>query len=297
MLEDEALVGIVTEADFLTLLVDRLTGQRAATWRDLPVNYYLSDPVVSLSADDRLERAAEILEREAISAVVVMDTGQMVGILTATDILAELAPPPAQAHGAGDQNRPLAGPPVSERVVGDVMTRGVVTVHAHDALPRAAAALLEHEVHRAVVVEGDRPIGLFSRSDCVPAVRDLGLTAPLSRYVTPLAFAVDVNEPRSTGLALLEHSDLHNVLVRDGGWPVGIFGQLEAISHRDAPLDQPVGLAMSASVICLAADLPLCRAAAQMSALGARLCVAQGQDGVQGVATATDFTRACAELA
>src|SRR5581483_6001024 len=49
--------------------------------------------------------------------------------------------------------------------VGEIMTRDVITVSPADTVERAVRLMVEHEIGSVVVVDGDRPVGVFTERD------------------------------------------------------------------------------------------------------------------------------------
>ncbi len=91
VLEHGHLVGIVTDRD-----LREAAPSRATTLSVFELNYLLSRllvrdvmkaPVVTVSPDDPIERAALLMNERKFSGLPVMDNGMLVGILTITDLL------------------------------------------------------------------------------------------------------------------------------------------------------------------------------------------------------------------
>lgn len=72
---------------------------------------------------------------------------------------------------ANVQERDLLG----EHTVGEAMTRGLVALPPDTPVSEAARYLLEQEVHRVLVMEEDRLLGVVSTTDLVRAVAEHGL--------------------------------------------------------------------------------------------------------------------------
>ncbi len=74
-------VGILTERDFVT----RIAGEekQLAT----PLSEVMSKPLLSISPDKTVWEAAEIMKNSEIHKVVVQDGNNLVGIVTATDLI------------------------------------------------------------------------------------------------------------------------------------------------------------------------------------------------------------------
>lgn len=103
-----------------------------------------------------LGEAARKMVAEDISALVVVDaqTGALVGLLSRTDVL--------RAHLALDQ--------WVEGLTQDYMSTTVITVQPDDLLGDVAQHLLQHQIHRVVVVRPEengppRPVAVVSAAD------------------------------------------------------------------------------------------------------------------------------------
>lgn len=112
--------------------------------------------VFACAPDCTLREAAEHMTRREISALVVTDAaGDLQGIITRTDLI--------RAH--------LSHEDWKKRRVGDHMTREVVTVTPQALLKDVAAQMLDHHIHRVVVIQPEdgrrRPVAVVSGSDLV----------------------------------------------------------------------------------------------------------------------------------
>ncbi len=120
-----------------------------------------------------------------VSGVPVLSEGKVVGVVARSDIvkqisvaraLAELIEAPDRAASGiaapGVDDSVLdarAGLIVAERIakltVGDVMTDAVVSVEPSTPLPEVAARMVEHGIHRLLVVEDGKLMGIISSLD------------------------------------------------------------------------------------------------------------------------------------
>ena len=121
----------------------------------------MSSPVITVSPDKRLKEVAELLVSNGISAVPVVDDGELVGIVSEADLVPlELAPDP-RAHLA-----PLADPPVDlPRVAAEVMTRAVVALHEDADAAEAGRLMLDRRIKSIPVVRGRQVVGIVARRD------------------------------------------------------------------------------------------------------------------------------------
>jgi predicted transcriptional regulator len=101
-----------------------------------------------LAADAPLTRAVEALAERQISGAPVCDaSGKIVGMFTKTDL--------ADYYGSAHE----------ARVVGEVMTPTVVSIHPDDEMERAVKLMAFEGVHRLLVLDGDRLEGIVTSMD------------------------------------------------------------------------------------------------------------------------------------
>lgn len=82
ILENEKIVGIVTERDILR----RVLSQSKSL--DTKIKEVMTKNVITISPDEKIEKAAEIMTENKIKKLPVVDGNKLVGIITLTDIVA-----------------------------------------------------------------------------------------------------------------------------------------------------------------------------------------------------------------
>ena len=151
-----------------------------ATARDL-----MQAKVVQLEADLAIERAIEILEENRISGAPVIDAGRLVGILSARDIARTEHIREGRLDGERHEYE-LAdvGVPFDEedyvpstsdysprvldgKTVRDWMNPSILSVDPDTTLGELGKKMVESRVHRLLVVEKDRLVGIVSAFDVV----------------------------------------------------------------------------------------------------------------------------------
>lgn len=94
VVQNGKLIGIVTDRD-----LKEATPSKATTLSIYELNYLLSklvvkdvmrSPVITVRMDDPIEQAALLMEEHRISGLPVLDNGNLVGILTITDLMRAL---------------------------------------------------------------------------------------------------------------------------------------------------------------------------------------------------------------
>jgi CBS domain-containing protein len=137
----------------------------------------MSSPVVCVPPDMPLKEVADLLVTRAISAVPVVERGELVGIISEADLVPlELTPDP-RAHLI-----PPAEPPAHlPKVAAEAMTREVVALPEEADVAEAGRLLLERRVKSIPVLRGRRVVGIVARRDllAVLARRDQDIAGDL----------------------------------------------------------------------------------------------------------------------
>lgn len=139
----------------------------------------LSKNVVTVSADDTLQTALELMSENRLTALPVIDGwGHCAGILSASDIVEITRNINEEIYdlGRGDEasyqwlRDNLAEHDMARRIVDEFMTENLATVTAERSLPEAAAEMLRHRVHRLPVVDKEgKLLGIISTMDILTA--------------------------------------------------------------------------------------------------------------------------------
>lgn len=139
----------------------------------------LSKHVITVSADDTLQTALELMAENRLTALpVVNGQGYCAGILSASDIVEMTRNINEEMHdlGRGDEasyqwlRDNLADHDMARRTVNEFMTDNPATVTADCTLPEAAAEMLRHRVHRLPVVgRKGKLLGIISTMDILTA--------------------------------------------------------------------------------------------------------------------------------
>ena len=142
--------------------------------KDLMVEEVMTHLVVTLRPEDRIADAAKRLLLNRISGAPVVGEGRLLGVVSEADLLKAFTPP--TRRGSSPAPYPLMselirGTPRLEApysTVGDVMTKGVVTIGPSDSIWEAASLIDRHGVRRLPVVDEEGfVIGILARSDLV----------------------------------------------------------------------------------------------------------------------------------
>lgn len=130
---------------------------------NVKVQELMAGSVVTVQPHTSVDRVRSMLARNKVGAVPVVDSdGRPVGIVSSTDLARDLKP----------------GSPISS-----VMTEKVYTVPKYDDVSTAARIMRNHRIHRVVVTDEQKVVGVISAFDLLELVegrRFVAKNAPTS---------------------------------------------------------------------------------------------------------------------
>lgn len=134
------------------------------------------DPI-TVTEDVSVRDAAKLMAERRVGALPVVREGSLVGIVTEGDLIMQdvkvqfptyihlldgfIMYPPAAARFETELKKAVGA------TVGDVMTRKPVTVAADAPMEDVATLMVDKDVSRVPVMDGDRLVGIVSKSDIV----------------------------------------------------------------------------------------------------------------------------------
>ncbi len=127
------------------------------------VKNWMTSNTVTLSSNVALPDAYDFMLKNKLRRVPVMDNGVLVGIVTLGDL--RRGDPPV----GFDLDMFKTVEKLSKMEVHQVMTRNVHTISPTESLVDAAHLMLKHSIRVLPVLDGDKLVGVISRSDILRA--------------------------------------------------------------------------------------------------------------------------------
>jgi CBS domain-containing protein len=252
---------------------------------DVPIRDCMSTAPHSVGPDALLPEVERLLRDVGVSGVPIVDAGlRPLGVLSRTDLLQAGAAPAA----TGASSAPLTLP---ERRVGDIAHGRALCVPVDARLSEAVRVMRAERVHRVLVTEGGRLCGVVSVWDAMRVLASARIARPIGTLMS--SPVITVTPELSAGIAIerLRAARVHGLIVVEHGWPIGVFGQEEALGAELWPAPTTVEQWFSAAVLNLPSSMAAHRAAAQACAMQARDIAVMDLEGIHGIVTASDFLR------
>jgi CBS domain-containing protein len=155
------------------------------------------------------DEVLEILKSKHISGVPIVKNGELVGIVTRTDMLKN----------------------PEEEQIAILMTRNPITITSDKSIVDAARLILDNNIRRLPVVDDGHLIGLVTIADIVGAMGRLNITTPISDYIGNHVVSVWSETPLSVVGEIMELADVKAVPILDSMLKlVGVASDKDLIS-------------------------------------------------------------------
>lgn len=138
---------------------------------------------ISVQADQPVSEAAQVLRKNKISGMPVLDGERLVGIVSESDLLRLLSveedsgnlwlPSPFEVFEVPFRDlvkwEKMRGSieEIPKKKVADVMSRNLHEVRPDDTVEEAASIMTRHRINRLPVVEDGRLVGIVTRGDII----------------------------------------------------------------------------------------------------------------------------------
>jgi CBS domain-containing protein len=157
--DEEAIVGVISVRDLVRYFIDSEGGpirNLDNVFRPLSVLRVLMQTTMETIASERtVLEAGQTMAEKRIGSLLVLEAGDMVGIVTETDVVRKVI---------------AAGLPASSTSVGAVMNAPLIQIDIDDSARDASRLMAEKRIRHVAVTEDHKVVGLLSVRDLVRVV-------------------------------------------------------------------------------------------------------------------------------
>jgi CBS domain-containing protein len=157
--DDDVVVGIVSERDFVRTVADITTSKS--------VNKYMSDKVVTASPDISVGEATRTMIEKGFRRIPIVKEDVLLGIVTASDIMRYL--------GSGEIFQKLMTGDVSDAFqvpLKSLILRDIVWTNSSIDIGEAAALMLKNKVGALPIIDDGELCGIITERDIIKALVD-----------------------------------------------------------------------------------------------------------------------------
>ncbi|NTU99945.1 MAG: CBS domain-containing protein [Methanoregulaceae archaeon] len=176
----------------------------------MKVEDFMTTEVVSVEIPGNRDDVLKILKRTGISGVPVLKDGRLVGIITRKDLLRK----------------------ADETQLGLLMTPDPATVSPDATIEEAARAMIDQDVRRLPVVDGESLVGLISVADLISAIAQLRIKEEIKDRYTSQTYALWEETPLPLVARIMEISGFEAIPILDSeSRLLGIVSERDLIRH------------------------------------------------------------------
>jgi len=221
---DGRIIGVITDFDLLAGEWLSADPQSLEVMRGLTAGDLMSSPVASIEASATIKEASQRLVQEGIRRLLVTEQGKPVGVISVSDIVAQIGS--AERLGRGQ--------------VGDVMSDAYLVCRDKTPVTAAARAMTSAGWRSVVVVDAmGHPLGVVSGLDMLPvcAEKDCQQVTVSEIMHPPLAIPINASLQEAANL-LIEHH-YHRLIVVDpeqpDAMPLGVISTFDIVAEMARP--------------------------------------------------------------
>jgi len=161
--EKNNLVGFITDQAIIHTVV-------SAEWGKTPVAKIMTRAPQTIEANRSVGAVLSIMREFGISHVPIMERGQLSGIISIQDILANLYFPPKRM-GSND----FAGDTINTLGIAakGIMNTPVITVDPQKSLKACEATMQKHDISCLCIIDGERLVGIVTKLDFLEPISQL----------------------------------------------------------------------------------------------------------------------------
>lgn len=242
----------------------------------------MSKHVVTISPDQTMVHAAQMMSDSNISCIVVVDNDSVAGILTETDFLMRLG---------GKDRTDLARVKVAE-----IMSSPVETVSADMSVFDASLVMSDKHVKRLPILSEGRLVGIVTQTDLVRALTSYGMWREVAQIMTSDVAAVQKNVTVAEAAKIMAERNISGIVAMEANKPVGILTERDLLKRVIALQKDPAKIklqeVMSSPVISVPPSYSVFSVSKIMNKMHVRRLIITDDEYLCGIVTQTDIFRA-----
>ena len=249
-----------------------------SSWTWLNVGDVMSNEVATICPDEIVSSAAKIMSDKKVSCLVVMDQGNVAGIITETDVLRRIG------------NK---GKDIYHAKLGRIMSIPVVTVTSDVSVLQASKIMGRKHIKRLPVMEKDKLVGIVTQTDLVRALTSYGMWRDVSEIMNRNIAGVQMDDSVADAVEIMTSRGISCILVMDGDNVVGILTGKDLLGRVVALQKDPARTRMKEVMSSLVTSVPytfsVFSASKLMEEMNIRRLVVMKDKHLCGIVTQTDI--------
>ncbi len=249
-----------------------------SSWNWLNVGDVMSKEVATISSEETVISAAKIMSDSKISCLVVVDNGNVAGIVTETDVLRRVG-------GKGKD--------IYWTKLGRIMSAPVESITSDLSVLEASKIMGVKHIKRLPIINEGKLAGIVTQTDLVRALTSYGLWRDVSEIMSRNIAGVQIHASVAEAAEIMTSRMLSCIIVMDGDDVAGILTEKDMLGRVVALQRDPAGTrmkeVMSSPVKSVPWNFSVFSASRIMEEANIRRLVITRNKSICGVVTQTDI--------
>jgi signal transduction histidine kinase/CBS domain-containing protein len=253
-------------------------GLVVSSWAWLSVGDVMNKEVATISLEEKVASAAKMMSDNRISCLVVMDAGNVAGIITETDVLRRI----------GNKSNDLYRTKLSQ-----IMSSPVESASSDLSILHASKIMGRKHIKRLPIMEKGKLVGIVTQTDLVRALTSYGMWRDVSEIMTRNIASVQTDANVADAAEIMTVRKISCIIVMDGNNVAGILTEKDLLGRVVALQRNPANIrmeeVMSFPVTSVPHNLSVFSASKLMEEMNIRRLVVMKDKRLCGVVTHTDI--------
>lgn len=249
---------------------------QSRTW--LETGEVMSTDVATISSDEMVVTAAQMMSERDISCIVVVDEEKITGILTEADLLHK---------GAAE------GKNINKMKVSQVMSSPVHCADSNVSVLEASRDMESRGIRRLPIIDRGRLVGIITQTDLIRILMTYGMWRDVSEIMTLNVSGVDRKATVAEAARTMATKKISSSAVIEDGKVVGIFTERDMLKKIIALKKDPdhvkVEKVMSSPVVSVSGDCSVLSASKILEKNKIRKLVVIDDGQLRGILSQTDI--------
>jgi PAS domain S-box-containing protein len=249
-----------------------------SSWNWLNVGDVMSKEVATISPEETVISAAKIMSDNKISCLVVVDSGNVEGIITETDVLRRI----------GSNSKDFY-----RTKLGRIMSSPVESVTSDLSVLEASKIMGARHIKRLPIIDEGKLVGIVTQTDLVRALTSYGLWRDVSEIMSRNIAGIQMHASVAEAAEIMTSRRISCIMVMDGDDVAGVLTEKDMLGRvvalqRD-PANTRIEEVMSSPATSVPSHFSVFSAGRIMEEMNIRRLVVMKDKHFCGVVTQTDI--------
>jgi PAS domain S-box-containing protein len=241
----------------------------------------MTKDVATVCSGTSIVSAAKIMSDKNISCIIILDNGDISGIITETDLL---------KRAVADGND------FCKMTIEQVMSTPVRSLPHNLSILDASRIMEAEKIRRLVIMEDERLVGIITQTDIVRALTSYSMWKNVEALMTSDVAAISCSATVKEAAELMAFRDISCLVAMDNNTVAGIFTERDllkrVISLKRNPSETILKDVMSSPIMSVPSNYSIPSASKMMEMMKIRRLLVMNDQNLMGVITQTDILKA-----